>query len=78
MNLIINTLSGIVSDAFAACGYDADLGQVTLSNRMDLCQFQCNGAFAGAKRHHKAPLMLAEEVAAQLSQNPIFQKVEAV
>ena len=66
MESITKTLSGIVAAAFTACGYDGTLGHVTVSDRLDLCQFQCNGAFAGAKRYRKAPLRIAEEIAEKL------------
>ncbi|MDD6034308.1 MAG: arginine--tRNA ligase [Oscillospiraceae bacterium] len=78
MNSITQVLTALVSDAFAACGYDAALGTVGLSDRLDLCQFQCNGAFAGARLYHKAPLMIAEQVAGVLRENPVFEKAEAV
>ena len=69
-------LSVIVSDAFEACGYDRTLGTVTVSDRPELCQFQCNGAFGGAKLHRKAPAMIAGDVAAKLGENPLFAKAE--
>ena len=53
MKKVIDLISKEVSDAFAAAGYDAGLGRVTLSNRPDLCEYQCNGAMAGAKEYHK-------------------------
>ncbi len=71
-------LTEIVSDAFEQCGYDRTLGNVIVSDRIDLCQFQCNGAFAGAKLYRKAPIIIAKDVAAVLAENPIFSKVEAV
>lgn len=78
MEKITQILTNAVSDAFEACGYDRALGAVTVSDRMDLCQFQCNGAFAGAKLYKKAPFILADEVAAKLSEDSRFAKVEAV
>ncbi len=69
-------LSVIVSDAFEACGYDRSLGTVTVSDRPELCQFQCNGAFGGAKLHRKAPAMIAGDVAAKLGENPLFAKAD--
>ena len=48
--------------AFAEAGYDSALGAVRVSDRPDLCEFQCNGAMAGAKKYHKAPFMIAEDV----------------
>ena len=47
MKTITDVLTDIVSAAFEKCGYNAELGVVTASDRLDLCQFQCNGAFAG-------------------------------
>lgn len=78
MQLITKTLTDIVSAAFEKCGYDAALGKVNPSDRLDLCQFQCNGAFAGAKLYRKAPFMLADEVAAVLRENPVFADVQSV
>jgi len=78
MNSIIQTLTAIVSDAFASCGFDPALGTVGVSDRLDLCQFQCNGAFAGAKLYRKAPFMIAEQVADILKANPVFAKAECV
>lgn len=76
MRTIINTLSEMVGEAFAQCGYRPELGQVSESNRLDLCQFQCNGAFAAAKEFRKAPMVVAEEVAQRLQQADCFAKVE--
>ncbi len=73
---LTDQLSAIVSDAFEACGYDRSLGTVTVSDRPELCQFQCNGAFGGAKLHRKAPAMIAGDVAAKLAENPLFAKAE--
>ncbi len=78
MRAITEILSEIVGDAFEACGYDRSLGAVTVSDRLDLCQFQCNGAFGGAKLYKKAPLVIAGEVAARLREQGVFSGVEAV
>lgn len=64
-------------EAFEAAGYDKELGRVTLSNRPDLCEFQCNGAMAGAKKYHKAPLVIAGEVAEKLQDSEVFGEVSA-
>ncbi len=76
----MDIISKEMAEAFEAAGYDADLGRVGTSNRPDLCEYQCNGAMAGAKRYHKAPLAIATEVAAKLSekQESIFSMAEAV
>ena len=78
MQSITKKLTEIVSAAFEKCGYDPKMGTVTASDRLDLCQFQCNGAFAGAKLYHKAPFMIAEDVAAVLREESIFSKAEVV
>lgn len=78
MKKITSLLTEIVSEAFSQKGYDPALGAVTVSNRMDLCQFQCNGALSGAKIYKKAPIMIAKDVAEALSSRTEFSKAEAV
>ncbi len=76
MKAITQTLSEIVSQAFEIAGYDPSLGTVTASDRLDLCQFQCNGAFAAAKLYHKAPFVVAQQVAEILQNDHVFSRVE--
>ncbi len=71
-------MSEEMGKAFEAAGYDSTLGKVTLSNRPDLCEYQCNGAMAGAKRYHKAPAVIAGEVAEKLSGSRVFAEAAAV
>ncbi|MBQ6093799.1 MAG: arginine--tRNA ligase [Lachnospiraceae bacterium] len=78
MKKLLDLLTQEMGQAFEAAGYDAALGKVGLSNRPDLCEFQCNGAMAGAKQYHKAPIMIANEVAAKLSGSKVFEEVQAV
>ncbi len=78
MDKILDVISGEVKKAFETAGYDGELGRVTLSNRPDLCEYQCNGSLAGAKKYHKAPLMIAQGVAEALQENPVFAEVSAV
>ena len=78
MEKFLNLISAEMAEAFAQAGYDAELGKVTVSNRPDLCEYQCNGAMAGAKRYHKAPIMIAADVAAKLEGSEVFSSVEAV
>ena len=75
MKTITERLTNLVSTAFAAAGYDPSLGLVTVSDRADLCQFQCNGALSGAKLHHKAPRAIAEDVVAILQRDMRFKQV---
>lgn len=67
-----------IRQAFSEAGYEADYGKVTLSNRPDLCEYQCNGAMAGAKVFRKAPLKIAEEVAGKLQDSRWVGEVSAV
>lgn len=75
---IRNILTGILSEAFENAGYSSQYGSVTVSNRPDLCQFQCNGAMAAAKQYKKAPIAIAEEVTALLAGNDVFSSVTPV
>ncbi len=77
MEKILDLIAKEVKAAFDAAGYDQELGRVTVSNRPDLCEYQCNGAMAGAKKYKKAPLMIVEDVAAQLKDSRVFSHVEA-
>ena len=72
MKIFIDQISDIVKDVFEELGYDRESGKVTVSNRPDLCQYQCNGALPNAKKHGKAPRVIAEEVVAKLQENRIF------
>lgn len=78
MKSVLELISEEVKEAFKAAGYDENLGNVSVSNRPDLCEYQCNGAMAGAKLYHKAPIMIAGEVAEKLAGSKILEKVEAV
>ena len=78
MKKILDLLSEEMGRAFEAAGYDSAFGKVTISNRPDLCEYQCNGAMAGAKQYHKAPIMIANEVAEKLKDSEAFQEAAAV
>lgn len=78
MKKILDMISAEMQQAFEKAGYDGNLGKVTLSNRPDLCEYQCNGAMAGAKQYKKAPIMIANDVAAQLADSDVFAEVNAV
>ncbi|MCI5509468.1 MAG: arginine--tRNA ligase [Oliverpabstia sp.] len=78
MNTILDLISNEVKAAFQNAGYDAAYGKVTLSNRPDLCEYQCNGAMAAAKAYRKAPIMIAKDVVEQLSDCQALEAAEAV
>lgn len=78
MKKILDLLSAEVAKAFAAAGYDEKYARVSISNRPDLCEYQCNGAMAAAKEYHKAPIMIANGVVEQLAGSEVFGEVQAV
>lgn len=77
MEKFLDLISEEMKQAFEAAGYDAELGKVTLSNRPDLCEYQCNGAMAGAKLYRKAPIKIAGEVAEKCAESRVFSSVTA-
>ena len=78
MKKILDLITDEVTKSFTECGYDAKYAKVTLSNRPDLCEYQCNGAMAAAKEYKKAPFMIADEVVEKLAVNPMFAMAESV
>ncbi|MBQ6159710.1 MAG: arginine--tRNA ligase [Oscillospiraceae bacterium] len=78
MEKLLNLISGKVSAAFAAAGYEPAYGKVTVSNRPDLCEYQCNGALPAAKLYRKAPIQIASDAAAKLEGDAAFSEVKAV
>jgi arginyl-tRNA synthetase len=78
MKKLLDLISEEMMNAFEAAGYDKELGKVTVSNRPDLCEYQCNGAMAGAKKYKKAPIMIANDVAAKLENSNVYAVAEAV
>ena len=78
MKKMLDLISAEVTKAFEDNGYDAKYGKVTLSNRPDLCEYQCNGAMAAAKEYKCAPFMISDKIAESLKENPMFSSVESV
>ena len=78
MKQILDLISQEVMGAFEACGYDPSYGRTGISNRPDLCEYQCNGAMAARKKYGKAPAVIAAEVVEKLKANPAFELAEAV
>ena len=78
MKTLLELITIEMKEAFEAAGYDAAFAKVTLSNRPDLCEYQCNGAMAAAKTYKKAPIMIANDVVAGLQEKDCFEMAEAV
>ena len=77
MEKILDIITEKMQRAFADAGYDASFGRVTVSNRPDLCEYQCNGALSAAKQYHCAPIQIAKAVVEKLDAND-YSLVEAV
>ena len=77
MEKILDIITAKMQQAFADAGYDASFGRVTVSNRPDLCEYQCNGALSAAKQYKCAPIMIANAVVAKLDESD-YSLVEAV
>ena len=78
MKKILDIITDEMKKAFAANGYDENFAKVTLSNRPDLCEYQCNGAMAAAKTYKKKPIDIANGVVEQLKDSEVFEEVNAV
>ena len=78
MKKIIEKITEEMEKAFEKAGYDPSYARVTVSNRPDLCEYQCNGAMAAKKAYQKAPIQIAEEVAAAVGSAEILEEVTAV
>lgn len=78
MKKLVELLTAELETAFEDAGYDKQYARVTLSNRPDLCEYQCNGAMMAAKAYKKAPIMIANDVVTTLENSSCIEKVEAV
>ncbi len=77
MEKILDIITGKMEKAFADAGYDPAFGKVSVSNRPDLCEYQCNGALSAAKQYKCAPIQIANAVLAQLDASD-YDLAEAV
>lgn len=77
MEKILDIITQKMRQAFADAGYDPDFGRVSVSNRPDLCEYQCNGALAAAKTYKCAPIQIAQAVVQKLDAAD-YSLVEAV
>ena len=78
MKKLTDYMAEELSAAFEKAGYDSSYGKVGVSNRPDLCEYQCNGAMAGAKAYRKAPFMIADDVVGNLADSKVFSMKEMV
>ena len=78
MKKLTDYMAEELSSAFEKAGYDPSYGKVGVYNRPDLCEYECNGAMAGAKAYKKAPFMIADDVVANLADSKVFSMKEMV
>ena len=78
MKKILDRITSEMKQAFVDCGYEESYAKVTLSNRPDLCEYQCNGAMAAAKAYKKKPIDIAHQVKEKLADSEMFSLVDAV
>lgn len=78
MKNLISILQEKIEKAFKESGYEEEYGKVINSNRPDLCEFQCDGALAAAKKYKKAPYIIAEEVVEKCKEDKEFEKIEVI
>lgn len=78
MKKILDLITEEMKSSFAACGYEEAYAKVVLSNRPDLCEYQCNGAMAAAKAYKKKPIDIASEVVNRLKDSRLFSECSAV
>lgn len=78
MRKILEDITEKLAEAFAACGYEKAYGKVSISNRPDLCEYQCNGAMAAARAYKKAPIKIADEVVEKLAGDTMFAEISSV
>lgn len=78
---MIEFLEQIIGEVFKACGYDMNI-RIIKSNRLDLCDYQCDEVFKIAKEYHKNPIQLGEEIVKKINElnnfGDYFKKVEFV
>lgn len=78
MKKILDVIAAELKPAFEESGYDTSYAKVVLSNRPDLCEYQCNGAMAAAKAYHKKPIDIANDVAEKAASSSMFSEITAV
>lgn len=78
MKKVLTMMEEELKQAFADSGYEDRFAKVVLSNRPDLCEYQCNGAMAAAKAYKKKPIDIANDVAEKLKDSALFSMAEAV
>ena len=72
---LLQELSSVFGAAFVAVGLDASDGEVSVSQRPELAQFQCNGALGAAKRAGQNPRELAKAVIEALQDTSQFTEL---
>ncbi|MDO4963584.1 MAG: arginine--tRNA ligase [bacterium] len=70
--MIEDILSNIINKVCNNLEYSEEL-KVVKSNRLDLCDYQCNEVFKLAKIYHKSPIVLGEDIVNSINNLEDFQ-----
>ena len=74
--MITKYLSEIVSEIFGQLKYaKGDEYVVSLSDRVDVCDYQCNDLFKLSKLYKKSPSAIGDEFIAELNKNATYKKL---
>ncbi len=77
--MILDILSDIVTKEAQKLGYNETL-RVIKSNRLDLCDYQCDEVFKLTKIYHKSPIEIGEQIVNNLNSinnfKDYFEKIE--
>lgn len=72
---IIKEVEKLVNNSIKEAGYEIENFKFQTTSRPDLGQYQINDAMTLAKKYHKNPRQIADEIVAQLEQLDIFTNI---
>ncbi len=78
--MITQKLEKYVKKLFLTSGYNIDKVTVNVSNRLDLCDYQCNDIFKLSKIYHQAPQVIGNNLLSNVDEElkKVFSKIEFV
>lgn len=73
MKTLLGHLQQIFEQAFESLGFDGSHATLVISERPDLSQFQCNGAFILSKKVKENPRVVAQKIIDAIQNKAIFK-----
>lgn len=70
--MISEEIEKLLNEGASKAGYEEKLS-VSFSNMPKLCDYQCNGCFALAKKYSKKPFDIASEIVNSIEQSDLFE-----